>query len=412
MRADLVLLIELAGLAVALVSILVFFSRRARRKNTGKGLDVVFRSRHLEVIGLDAFPSNAFPIPANSSTLSQFRQLALDAGKAALLVPGRTLEVIFKPEIQAGLKNGTLALMTTKDGETLADAIDATNKRVAGKGRLVEGGKVRQLASAGFQLVSIAVAQAHLAEIADGLRALNSKLDSITNRLESNDVAEIEGPIEYVRELATFVQKQGNPKALSAEMAHSLEATIRESHSWQRKALRHLDDLVKEAESIQDLDTFGTGSTFEAIKAIISKAKILTVRRDFYGEFASMVNTLTAFIDPKRARFTLANTASEEWDRLWSQMHSVMMSKAALYFNVDVRFNRESTLAERRGLIHAEVEKLKTLSLNRSATLAHRAHRIEQMVAVLPAHGHPVRMALSMDDKGDVISAGVIPPLR
>jgi hypothetical protein len=409
MHANFVLLTEIAGLAVALVAILVFFSRRAKRQNPGKGLDVIFRSRHLEVIGLDAFPSNAFPIPANSSTLSQFRQLALDAGKAALLVPGRTLEVIFKPEIQAGLKKGTLVLMTTKDGETLADAIDATTKRVAGKGRLVEGGKVRQLASAGFQLLSIAVAQAHLAEIADGLRALNSKLDSITNRLESNDVAEIEGPIGYIRELATFVQKQGNPKALSAEMAHSLEATIRESHSWQRKALRHLDDLVKEADSIQDLDTFGTGSTFEALKGIILRAKILTIRQDFYVEFASTVNTLTAFIDPKREHFTLAHIASEEWDRLWTKMHSVMQGKVALYLREDVRFNRETTLAERRGLILTEAEKMKALSVHRSAALAQRTQRIEQMVSALPAPGHPVRMALTMDEKGDVISAGVIP---
>ena len=409
MHAELVLLIEFAGLVVALGAVVVFFALRKKRAKTATSLDVVFENRHLAVVALTAFPANALSIPTNSGTISQFRQLALDTGKAALLAPGRTIEVVFKPEIQTGLRKGAFTLMKTKDGEILADAVDKASGKIVGKARLMEGRRIRQLASAGFQLVSIAVAQAHLAEIADGLRALNSKLDSITNRLESNDVSEIEGPIEYVRELAAFVQKQGDPKALSAEMANSLEATIRDSHSWQRKALRHLEDLVKEATSIQDLDTFGTGSTFDALKGIVSRAKILANRQEFYGEFASTVNTLTAFIDPSRTRFTLANVTSVEWDRLSNQMHSALNEKVANFLRDDVRFNRESTLAERRSMILSEAEKLKTQSLSMNATLANRISRIEQMVAALPAHGKPVRMAITMDAKGDVISAGVIP---
>lgn len=409
MHADLVLLSEFAGLAVTLSAIVVFFVWRKKRVKAANGLDVVFENRHLAVLGLTAFPANAFPIPTNSGTISQFRQLALDTGKATLLVPGRTLEVVFKPEIQEGFKKGAFTLMKTKDGEILADAVDKASGKIVGKARLMEGGKVRQLASAGFQLVSIVVAQAHLAEIADGLRALNSKLDNITNRLESNDVSEIEGPIEYIRELAAFVQKQGAPNALSAEMAHSLEATIRESHSWQRKVLRHLDDLVKEAASIKDLDTFGTGSTFDALNEIVSRAKILANRQDFYGEFASTVNTLTAFIDPKRIRFSLANVASVEWERLSNQMHSVLKEKVASFLRDEVRFNRESTLARRRSMILSQAEKVKNQSLSMNATLVKRMYRMEQMVAALPAPGRPVRMALTMDAKGNIISAGVIP---
>ncbi|MNQ96296.1 hypothetical protein D3C85_1118930 [compost metagenome] len=132
-------------------------------------------------------------------------------------------------------------------------------------------------------------------------------------------------------------------------------------------------------------------------------------RQEFYGEFASTVNTLTAFIDPKRTRFTLANVASVEWDRLSNQMHSVLEGKVASFLRDDVRFNRESTLAKRRSMILSQAEKLKTQSLSMNATLANRMSRIEQMVAALPAPGKPVRMALTMDAKGDVISAGVIP---
>ncbi|MBA1245820.1 hypothetical protein [Pseudomonas japonica] len=409
MHVDSVLLIEVAGLSVALGAILVFFNRRKIPQKASTGLDVVFENGHLAVVGLSAFPANALSIPTNSETISQFRQLALDTGKASLLVPGRTLEVVFKPEIQEGLKKGTLTLMKTKDGEVLADAIDNATGKIVGKARLMEGGKIRQFASAGFQLVSIAVAQAHLAEIADGLRALNLKFDSITNRLESNDIAEIEGAIDYIRELAAFVQKQGTPNALSAEMANSLEATIRESRSWQRKALRHLDDLVKELASIQDLDTFGTGSTFEALKGIISRAQILLIRQDFYSEFASTVNTLTAFIDPQRNRFSPAKVASEEWSRLSNQMHSIMKGKVVSYLGEDVRFNRESTLAERRDLILTEAERLNTRSLGINSALVNRMSRIEQMLAVVPTPGQSVRMALTIDTEGNVTNAGIVP---
>lgn len=384
---------------------------RARRETTrvGGGLEVLFESRHLAVVGLDSFPEHALSIPADSTSIHRFRQLAADAGKAAVFLPGRTLQVVFKPEIQEGLKSGAYTLMRTDDGETLADAVNKTTGRVVGKGRLIESGKIRQLAAVGFQMVSIAVAQAHLAEIAEGMRAINSKLDSITNRLEANDLAEIEGSIAYVLEIAAFIKRHENRQPLSAEMAQNLEATIRCSHIWQRKVLRHLGDLLIEAASLTDLDTFGTGTTFDALNQVISQAKILAQRQDFYGEFTSTVNCLTAFIDPTRTRFTQANVTFQEWDQLSDQLAAVVTEKVSLYFRGDVRFNRESTLSSRRKALLSEVDKLTTQRLGMKKKLASRAIRVEQALVALPAPGKPVRMALTIDARGDVTCAGVLP---
>jgi hypothetical protein len=123
-----------------------------------------------------------------------------DIFKGAASVPNKTVEVIFKPEIHKGLIDGTYKLMETKSGEILADAVDASNK-VVGKARLIQGGKAKQLAGGAFQLVSIAVAQSHLADIERSLSAIKSSISEILERQENEDKARITGAFDYLREI-------------------------------------------------------------------------------------------------------------------------------------------------------------------------------------------------------------------
>lgn len=411
MPIDHILAVELAGMAALVAgSFMLFYRYRARRRAAAvAGLAVLFEDRHLAVMGLDAFPKHALTLPPNSPAISRLRQLALDSGKAAVFLPGQTLQVVFKPEIQKGLQNGAYTLMKTKQGETLADAVSTSSSKIVGKGRLTQSGKVRQFAAAGFQLVSIAVAQAHLAEIAEGMRALNTKLDSITNRLEANDIAEIRGSIDYVRSIATVVHENHDPQALSSEMAQNLEATIRHSHTWLQKLLGHLTELVKEARALEDLDTFGTGKTFDALKDIVSRARALADRRAFYSDFTSTVNLLTSYIDPKRTRFTQAQTTSQEWDQLMQTLATVLAKKASELFKDDVVFNRESTLSSRRSEVNKELDALTAEAREVNTQSSARTARIEHTLAALQAPDKPVRLALTFDAKGEVVEAGLLP---
>lgn len=401
MPIDHTLALELA----AVVSGFILFYRYRRRRRTG--LPVFFESRHLSVMGLDAFPKDARTLPPKSPAISRLRQLALDSGKAATFLPGRTLQVVFKPEIQKGFQRGTYTLMKTRQGETLADAISRSNGKIVGKGRLIQSGKVRQLASVSFQAVSIAVAQAHLAEIAEGMRALNAKLDSISNRLEANDVAEIRGSIDYVRSIAAFVHDHA-PQALSSEMAMTLQITIRDSHTWLQKLLGHLAELVKEVYALEDLDTFGTGKTFEAINDILSRARVIADRRAFYGDFTSSVNMLTSYIDPKRTRFTQPQTTSHEWNQLMQTLTTELAKKANQFFKKDVVFNSQSTLSSRRSEVDKALNNLTNQRRNVDRRLG-ECTTLEHTLAALQGSDKPVRLALTFDAQGEVIEAGLLP---
>ena len=110
-------------------------------------------------------PQDLQPLDEASPAVKRTVNLASDFFKGAITLPNKTVEIVFKPNIQKGLDEGIYKLMTTKQGETLADAINISNQTIVGKGRIVEAGKINQLMVGAFQLVSIAVAQTHLSDI-------------------------------------------------------------------------------------------------------------------------------------------------------------------------------------------------------------------------------------------------------
>lgn len=400
-------LLGAAALAAGGISLVLYRARGRRRKTRMNDLSVLFDDRHMSIHSLNAFPNDALSLPPNSPEISRLRHLALDGGKAVLFHPGKTLEVVFKPEIQKGLQDGAYALMKTKQGEVLADAVDVANGQVVGKGRLVEAGKVKQLAAAGFQLLSIAVAQAHLAEIAEGMRAINLKLDSIVNRLEANDVAEIRGAISYLKGIAEFVHGPGNGRAVSSEKAHQIESIIADSHSWLHKLEGHLEDLLEQASSLKDLDTFGTGKTFDSFQYLMSRLKELSERRALYVTFTNTTALVTSYLDPKGVRFSKASASSATWDKLMNSFSVVLQEKASEHFKDGVLFNKGSTLTSRREYVHQEAKYMVDEAgelRSQAARLAAAQYTREGLLTA----DRPVRLALTFDAQGEVIEAGVL----
>ncbi len=205
------LLIILVVLAAACLSFIIFLHRRADGatvKNTSEriplkansapeiidksGCDLaIFDENGLKVLEsreIKQIPARAHLVGPSSSAINRVEHLAADLFKAAGSVPNKTVEVIFKPEIHQGLVDGTYTLMRTKSGEVLADAVDTSNK-VVGKARLIQGGRAKQLAGGAFQLVSIAVAQSHLADIEKSLSAIKGSISEILERQENEDKA-------------------------------------------------------------------------------------------------------------------------------------------------------------------------------------------------------------------------------
>ena len=223
--------------------------------------------------------------------------MAADLFKGTASVPNKTVEIIFKPEIHQGLGDGTYTLMKTKTGEVLADAVDSSGK-IVGKGRLIQGGKARQLASGAFQLVSIAVAQSHLADIERSLSAIKDSISEVLERHENEDKARITGAVDYLGEIATHMKELRCPDELSQQKRNAIESIIKDSYSWRNKLEEDMASLINNILNLRDLDTFGTGDTFERLKSLIERMRPLLKRRELFLNLSSAINFVTAYIDP------------------------------------------------------------------------------------------------------------------
>ncbi|MFP5393396.1 MAG: hypothetical protein ACLGI6_17915, partial [Gammaproteobacteria bacterium] len=68
---------------------------------------------------IDAIPSGVHHLDIKNEMVQRTGRIVSELFKGTLSIPGKTIEIIFKPEIQAGLSEGTYTLMKTRAGETL-----------------------------------------------------------------------------------------------------------------------------------------------------------------------------------------------------------------------------------------------------------------------------------------------------
>ncbi|WP_447528440.1 hypothetical protein [Vreelandella sp. TE19] len=361
----------------------------------------VLESREIEKI-----PARAYMVDSSSSAIDRVKHLSADLFKGAGSIPNKTVEVIFKPEIHRGLVDGTYTLMKTKTGEVLADAVDASNKLV-GKARLIQGGKAKQIAGGAFQLVSIAVAQSHLADIERSLSAVKGSIYEILERQENEDKARITGAFDYLREIAAHMKELRCPDELPQQKRNAIEGIIKDSYSWRNKLEEDMMSLVNQISSLTDLDTFGTGDTFERLKSLIERIRPLLKRRELFLNLASAISFVTAYLDPARRDYSRVNVNEGRWADLIDQFKNSVLSRESALMGTSF-WNSNETL-------HLRKDKLRALSsdYHRSGNdqqieyLALQSSLAESMSRFIDSSGN-VRIAISYDDQGNVGGAAIL----
>lgn len=360
----------------------------------------------LESREIDKIPTRAYPVEPSSSAISRVKHLTADLFKGVASVPNKTVEVIFKPEIHQGLIDGTYKLMETKSGEILADAVDASNK-VVGKARLIQGGKAKQLAGGAFQLVSIAVAQSHLADIERSLSAIKSSISEIIERQENEDKARITGAFDYLREIATHMKELRCPDELPQQKRNAIEGIIKDSYSWRNKLEEDMISLVSQISNLTDLDTFGTGDTFEKLKSLIEKVRPLLKRRELLLNLASAINFVTAYLDPANREYSKIDVNEDHWSSLIDQFKDAILNRESALMG-KAFWNSSETLQLRK-------DKLRSLSSDYHRTgndqqtdyLALRSSLTDNMSRFIGPNGD-VRIAISFDGHGNVGGAAIV----
>lgn len=291
-------------------------------------------------------PQRAQRLPMTADVFRQAQHLVTDVIKGGISLPNRTLELVFKPEIQQGLRDGSFEMMKTKSGETLADAV-GKNGLIVGKGRVVQAGELRQLAVGAFQLASIAVAQSHLADIERSLKVLRCDLEKVLDMLDSEDRANLTGTIDYLKGIAEFLQSHQSPSEMPMQIRNQVETIVRGFHIWRDKLDNDMCNAVDRVKKQSDLDKLGNQNTFIAMQGHLGDAAKLSTRRELLRNMFMVLKVVTIYADPMGMQFSKFQLDEDLWTKRAKEFNDAFYAQTNSLFT-KVLFASDETLGLKR----------------------------------------------------------------
>ncbi|MFC3912740.1 hypothetical protein ACFOSS_04540 [Pseudaeromonas sharmana] len=360
----------------------------------------------LESRSIESMPTRGYNVESSGSAINRVKHIAADLFKGATSIPNKSVEIIFKPEIQQGLADGTYTLMKTKSGEVLADAINS-NGTIVGKGRLIQGGKARQLASGAFQLVSIAVAQSHLADIERSLSAIKDSISEVIERQENEDKARITGAFDYLHEIAIYMRELRCPDELTQQKRNVIEGIIKDSYSWRNKLEEDMVSLTNQISSIKDLDTFGTGDTFERLKYLIERINPLLKRRELFLNLASAINFVTTYLDPTQREFSKIDINNIRWTKLIENFRNAIMDRESKLMSTAF-WNSNETLQLRKDKLRSLTLESQRYANDQQSNYLSLQNSLDASMARLIDPNGNIHVAIAFNGQGEVNSAAII----
>lgn len=358
----------------------------------------------LEAKEIASLPPTLHEIDLSHDSSRRVVHLASDIAKGAISVPNKTLELVFKPEIQAALDTKQLQMMVPKDGNGFFADVIGANKKIVAKGRLVESGKVRQLATGAFQLVSVAVAQSHLADINESLTALNGKVDRILKHLENYDKSKITGALNYLNNIALDIASYKSSEELSEQKKVVIETIIKDSHSWVDKVFDDFNALIDLVEKQADKDRFGgTENTYDQLKSYVSDLEFIREKRYLLCELHKLLVFVLMYVDPLNQSFSTPNIKNESWLSLTEKFDGVFSNKTNELLT-KAFWNAKSTLATRKeNLQYRSNDLLGQLKKQNEEHLSQIKAMESNVRSLLP--NNEVKVALTFDELGNVNKA-------
>ena len=360
----------------------------------------------LESMEISEIPVRAHFLDSSGSAINSVKHIASDLFKGAVSVPNKTVEVIFKPEIHKGLADGTYTLMKTKSGEVLADAVDAS-KKIVGKGRVIQGGKARQLAGGAFQLVSIAVAQSHLADIERSLNAIKVSISEILERQENEDKARITGAFDYLREISIHMKELRCPNELPQQKRNAIEGIVKEFYSWRNKLEEDMASLVSQISMLSDADIFGTGNTFERMEVQIERIGPLLQRRELLLNLASAINFVTAYLDPAQREYSKISINEAFWSELIDRFKNAVLERESVLMG-EAFWNFSETLKLRRYKLRALSSDYHRIGHDQQNKYLELRNSLYASMSRFIDPTGSVRVAIAFDGHGNVDKAAIV----
>lgn len=290
---------------------------------------------------------------SNNKEIGGISHFISDITKGLISTSNQTVELIFSPEVQKGLANGSYKLL-----EDRAIVISTNGGKIKEHARIIQSGKGKQFLTGGYQLLSIAVAQSHLADIEKRLYGIESSLKQILNKLEAEDKSRIQGAIDYLNSMYDYMKRNDYKNELSSSQKVQIETINKDILHWQNKLLEEFKSLINEVDRISDKDTFGTENTFNELRRVY-KERITPLNEKYklLIELYLLLIALVKFVDPLDKEFTRINFKFEEFQDKFNDINKLIKekkeSKLTSYFNLD------DTLIERKKVLKILEDKQK-----------------------------------------------------
>ncbi len=346
----------------------------------------------------------------SEKSINRLGQIATDFLSGSARLPGKTIRLVFSPEVTRGLKDGTYTLMTTKSGEVLADAVKNLPKGlkpVVEKGRLVQSGQVAQLAGGAFMLISIAVSQAHLADIERSLGGIKKSIADLRDHIENQDRANIVGSLNYLQDMFVHLQNLSDPNMISSEKSHELESLMRDSFVWLDLVQSDMESLVKSISAIESKDTIGTKYTYTDIKDHVAKSLPLIARYELYLQLSAAAHVIVTYLDPTGAKFTRPKAGTEDWLRVVDRLRDEIKSKTQSLIGYSIA-NSDELIAFRNDEINRLAHEHHFSAYSIVNTYKNTISKLDDFVNGLMTKSGEVQLALRYDDEGKVQEAAFL----
>ena len=281
----------------------------------------------------------------NSIAVGGISHLLSDITKGTISVSNKTIELVFSPEVIEGIKNGNLYI-----AEGRAWVKNVTTERFAGHAHIVEVGQTAQFLTGGYQLLSIAVAQSHLADIEKRLYSIDNSLKQIIEKLELEDKSRIQGAISYIKSILENIKKNDYKKELSPAQKNKKEKKNSDILHWRDKLLLEFDILVNDVYKIGNIDTFGTENIFNELKKVIKdRINPLKDRYSLLIELNLLLTILIKYIDLEDKEFTKIDINLDEFSKKIELISKSIEDKQQS--KLKSIFNKDYTLEDRKKVL-------------------------------------------------------------
>jgi hypothetical protein len=281
----------------------------------------------------------------NNNEINRVSHFIADISKGLIGTPSQTVELVFSSEVQRGLKSG-IYYQTANSPIARSTSTGSIKEH----GKIIQSGQGKQLLTGGYQLLSIAVAQSHLADIEKSLSSIKSLVKSIQDKLEAEDRAKLKGAIRYIEnKIIPLIKNYDGQNEMAQEYKNEFQSIIRDIYTWEDKFLEEFEILNKEIQQLKSKDTFGTGNTYEELKTLLKRIEPLKERYGLILKLSNILNVVQKFIYFNDKNVLNIDIQLEPFKNLMDLYNNFIDGKKETL--LESKFNKNNTLSERKKVI-------------------------------------------------------------